>query len=126
MISACGAPSIDLCKTKIREILSQNVEYTHFIGIPLYSKKLEEFYDEFIQDLTNHSTELEIDPSCIYTCQKLHYTLLMLKILSPDDKKRAVKVMNDLIEPEMRKQTFEVSAVKSFNVGQCNQFIMIE
>ncbi len=70
------------------------MDYTHFLSIPLNFLKdaAGHFYDEI---LLNHDAENTqgFDPSIILAPEKLHLTVLMLKLFSKQELQKAVELL---------------------------------
>lgn len=84
----------------LMESSKKNINYTHFLSIPLNKQGIIDNFNSFKTDTlekynwrNGKAEQYKIDESLFQTPSKLHLTIGMLKLLDDDEKKRAVNAL---------------------------------
>eukprot|EP01059_Diplonema_ambulator_P032545 TRINITY_DN6429_c0_g1_i4.p1 TRINITY_DN6429_c0_g1~~TRINITY_DN6429_c0_g1_i4.p1 ORF type:complete len:368 (+),score=97.21 TRINITY_DN6429_c0_g1_i4:230-1333(+) len=89
------------CKHRIDYIVEKSrdkLPFTHFVGIPLdmgsLTPKVAHLLDDIKQNYANEKTK--IHPSVVQRPEKLHLTLLVLRLYNDEDLQRAARVLREI------------------------------
>lgn len=99
-IKANKQSSIMSARTRIEVILQQakdRMAYTHFLSIPLASVKdqVKQWQDEVVDTYTQGNITITgFDPSILLAPERMHLTVLMLKLFSPQEIEKAKELLN--------------------------------
>ncbi|XP_032674206.1 activating signal cointegrator 1 complex subunit 1 isoform X2 [Odontomachus brunneus] len=82
------------------ETSRKKIRYTHFLSIPLNTKKIIDKYNSFKNDILEKydKATYNIDESLFQTSSKLHLTIGMLKLLDDNEKEQAVNALRNCKE----------------------------